>query len=167
MDDTVSLSSSEDPPVPLLVAVSMQDLVQGVLDYFANDMDPCLLATSKPIVLVDAAVPAVTSATVTGMDLTGGSASIGTTTTKATNVTKALGPYKPKPFAKLLDTVWPFTIPRYGYHHAEYHPAEYRHSLVASSSHHIVVGVAGMGRRACTCRHQTTYTSTVDSSVGN
>jgi hypothetical protein len=80
-----------------LVAVSLQELVGGVLDYFKNDMEPSFLATSKPEVLVDTVkVSLVRSATATSSK--GGVKQAG---------------YKPKTWTPALDLLWPFCIPRY------------------------------------------------------
>jgi hypothetical protein len=81
-----------------IVSISMQELVQGVLDYFSNDMEQSFLATSKPEILVDVvAQPTAKPATATSSKTT----------------SKGSREYTPKTWTPTLDEMWPFCIPRY------------------------------------------------------
>lgn len=89
--------NDEPTQQPTLVAISLTELVQGVLDYFSNDMEPSYLATSKPEVLIDAVViagPKVATAT-------------------SSKSVRTPGNYHPKTWTPDMDALWPFCIPRY------------------------------------------------------
>jgi hypothetical protein len=93
-----------------LVSVSFAELVAGVLDYFANDQDPAYLATASPVVLVDATPAAPVDTAV----LPGSSGSIGSKRAgnRGSKGSADSVQYKPKPWARLVDSIWPFCIPR-------------------------------------------------------
>jgi hypothetical protein len=88
------------------VAVSLAEVVQGVLDYFQNDMDDSFLVTDSASLLVDACVT-VTHAAVSTSNATG-------KTSSGDSRTKSGNNYSPKPWSRQLDSLWPFAIPRCG-----------------------------------------------------
>jgi hypothetical protein len=81
-----------------LIAVSLKELVQGVLDYFQNDMEPSYLATSRPEVLVDA--------------VNGGRKQGATYARSKSTADRVRQIYQPKTWTPLLDKIWPLCIPR-------------------------------------------------------
>lgn len=88
---------------PTLVAVSLRELVQGILEYFSNDMEPAFLAISKPEVLVDAIAPAPVKHS------TASSSRSASDAKPSSNIAQQ---YHPKPWTPALDALWPFCIPR-------------------------------------------------------
>jgi hypothetical protein len=90
-----------------LIAISIQDLVTGVLDYFKNGMDAAYLATTGPKVVIEASVPTGVVHDDVAQHHTGAMQPKMGARVKPSRV------YKPKAYTRRLDSLWPLCIPRY------------------------------------------------------
>lgn len=81
----------------VLVCISIQELVQGVLDYFSNDMEPSFLAIAKPEVLVDVVTQQFAKPA---------------PATSSRSTSRGTGGYTRTAWSAALNRVWPFVIPR-------------------------------------------------------
>jgi hypothetical protein len=93
--DTVDVGSCDEP---MLVSVTLEDILIGVQQYYAHGCDDSFLATNQPCVLLDA------------KDATSSSL---TDSADKSNAEVKSRVRQPKAWVRVLDAAWPKHTPRY------------------------------------------------------